>query len=152
MTESKARILIVDDERTNIAVLAEVLKEDYFLSIATNGKEALNIVQTVEKPEMILLDIMMPEMDGFEVCKRLKDDPQTEDIPIIFITAMNDSINEEHGLMMGAVDFITKPISPPIVLLRIKLHLELHRYRAFLELLSKQRAEGLKEAEKMLNP
>ena len=79
MTESKARILIVDDERTNIAVLAEVLKEDYFLSIATNGKEALNIVQTVEKPEMILLDIMMPEMDGFEVCKRLKDDPQTED-------------------------------------------------------------------------
>ena len=151
MNESKARVLIVDDEKTNISILVDVLKKRYKLSIATNGEEALAIVQTGDKPDLILLDVMMPGMDGFEVCRRLKAEAESEEIPIIFVTALSDSTNEELGLALGAVDYITKPISPPVVLLRIKLHLELHRYREFLELLMKQRTEALEETRNVLD-
>ncbi len=117
------RILLVDDTPENIDILGEVLK-DYKKSVALNGEKALKIVR-LKKPDLILLDIMMPEMDGFEVCRRLKSDPETADIPVIFITAKNSVEDETRGLELGAVDFIPKPISPPVVLARVKNQLDL---------------------------
>ena len=116
-------ILIVDDISTNIDVLANTLK-DYKVLVAKNGARAIEIAKEL-KPELILLDIMMPEMDGFEVCKLLKLDADTADIPIIFITAKDHIQDEVDGLELGAVDFIHKPISPPIVLARIKTQIKL---------------------------
>ncbi len=117
------RILLVDDTPENIDILGEVLK-GYKKSVALNGEKALKIVR-LKKPDLILLDIMMPEMDGFEVCRRLKSDPETADIPVIFITAKNSVEDETRGLELGAVDFIPKPISPPVVLARVKNQLDL---------------------------
>jgi two-component system, NtrC family, sensor kinase len=125
------RILIVDDTRENIIVLGEILSA-YKRSIALNGEKAL-IIAKDQKPDLILLDIMMPEMDGFEVCKRLKDDPDTSSIPVIFITAKNQVEDEVRGLELGAIDFISKPISPPVVLARVRSHLELQQSKMELE-------------------
>ncbi len=125
------RILIVDDTKENIDVLGEILS-GYQKSVALNGIRALKIAKS-KKPDLILLDIMMPEMDGFEVCRRLKEDPETKDIPVIFITAKNQVEDEVKGLKLGAVDFIAKPISPPIVESRVKTHLELKRTRCNLQ-------------------
>ncbi|MDC1067581.1 response regulator [Candidatus Kapabacteria bacterium] len=122
-----SRILIVDDTPENIDVLGNILK-DYKKSVALNGKKAIKIANE-KSPDLILLDIMMPGMDGFEVCKILKVNPKTKDIPIIFITAKNQVEDETKGLELGAVDFISKPISPPSVLARVKTHLELSRSR-----------------------
>ena len=119
---SKQRILIVDDTPENIDVLIEVLS-DYKRSVATNGKKALQIANSDSPPDLILLDIMMPEMDGYEVCQKLKSEEATKDIPVIFLTAMASEENETKGLEMGAIDYITKPISPPIVQERVKNHL-----------------------------
>lgn len=116
----KARILIVDDILSNIKILSSVLRGVYDLSIATSGQECLDFVQNQTLPDLILLDIMMPEMDGYEVCHRLKKNEKTKDIPVIFVTAKTDADNETHGFDCGAVDYITKPISPPIVLARVK--------------------------------
>lgn len=124
-------ILIVDDTKENIIVLGEILS-DYKRMVALNGEKALLIAKT-KKPDLILLDIMMPEMDGFEVCRRLKDDPDTSSIPVIFITAKNQTEDEVKGLELGAVDFISKPISPPVVLARVKSHLELQMSKSELE-------------------
>ncbi|MEE4355631.1 MAG: hybrid sensor histidine kinase/response regulator [Desulfococcaceae bacterium] len=123
--QEKEKILIVDDERFNINVLVAILKEDYRLLIAKNGEEALKRVRFFQPPDIILLDIMMPGMDGYEVCRRLKSDPETRHIPVIFITAMSEMENEEKGLRMGAIDYITKPVSPPIVRARVRNHLNL---------------------------
>ncbi|MFH0733154.1 MAG: response regulator [bacterium] len=133
------RILIVDDTPENIDILSNILK-DYKKSIALNGEKALKVVQS-KKPDLILLDVMMPEMDGFETCRRLKANPGTCDIPIIFITAKNSVEDETKGLELGAVDFIPKPISPPIVLARVKNHLELLHVRKKLEEQNKQLVE-----------
>ncbi|PKL77954.1 MAG: hybrid sensor histidine kinase/response regulator [Ignavibacteriae bacterium HGW-Ignavibacteriae-4] len=116
--EKTTSILIVDDSSSNIDILVEILKE-YQLFVALNGLKALEIAIT-NKPDIIILDVVMPEIDGFEVCKRLKENPLTEDIPVIFITAQNKIEDEIKGLELGAVDFISKPISPPIVLARVK--------------------------------
>ncbi|MCB1823186.1 MAG: two-component system response regulator [Candidatus Competibacteraceae bacterium] len=126
-------ILVVDDTPDNITLLSALLKDRYKVRAANNGERALAIAAGQPRPDLILLDIMMPGMDGYEVCKRLKIDPRTTDIPVIFLTAKVQVEDEELGLRLGAVDYITKPISPPIVLARIETHLTLKRARQFLQ-------------------
>ena len=125
-------ILVVDDTPANIDVVKGVLSEGYFVQAAINGEMALKIVQK-KKPDLILLDIMMPGIDGYEVCKRLKSDATTYDIPVIFLTAKAEVEDETKGLDLGAVDYITKPISPPILKARVKTQLELKLARDYLE-------------------
>ncbi|KPA12597.1 chemotaxis protein CheY [Candidatus Magnetomorum sp. HK-1] len=145
-TKNKQKILIVDDTPVNIRVLVEVLKNEYKLSIATNGKVALNYAQDENPPDLILLDIMMPELDGYEVCKLLKSEEHTRGIPIIFITAMSEEKNETLGLELGAVDYIVKPINPRIVQARVKTHLELKRHQDHLAELVKEKTSEIVEA------
>ena len=118
-------ILIVDDTPTNVSIVSGVLKDQYRTKVATNGEKALAIANGPEKPDLILLDVMMPGMDGYEVCRRLKVAPETVEIPIIFLTAKTDTGDEEKGFEVGAVDYIHKPFSPPIVLARVKTQLAL---------------------------
>ncbi|MBB1342725.1 MAG: putative two-component system response regulator [Pseudoalteromonas rhizosphaerae] len=120
----RPRILIVDDEPANLKVMREVLGNQYRLSFAKSGDAALALVEK-EPPKLILLDIMMPNMSGFEVCQLLKQNPATEHIPVIFVTALADESDEFKGFEIGAVDYITKPISPAIVRARVKTHLSL---------------------------
>ena len=126
-------ILVVDDTPDNIALLSTLLKDRYKVRAANNGERALAIAAGQPRPDLVLLDIMMPGMDGYEVCERLKIDPHTADIPVIFLTAKVQVEDEEFGLRLGAVDYITKPISPPIVLARVETHLTLKRARQFLQ-------------------
>ena len=118
-------ILIVDDMPTNVAVISGLLKDSFRTKVATNGEKALAIATGAEKPDLILLDVMMPGMDGFEVCRRLKANPDTRDIPVIFLTAKTDAVDEVEGFEAGAVDYIHKPFSAPIVLARVKTQLAL---------------------------
>ena len=121
----KKLVLIVDDTPTNIAVVSGLLKDSFQTKVATNGEKALAIATGPEKPDLILLDVMMPGMDGYEVCRRLKDNPATRDIPVIFLTAKTEEIDEEKGFDVGAVDYIHKPFSGPIVLARVRTQLAL---------------------------
>ena len=121
----KKLVLIVDDTPTNIAVVSGLLKDSFQTKVATNGEKALAIATGPEKPDLILLDIMMPGMDGYEVCRRLKDNPATRDIPVIFLTAKTEEVDEEKGFDVGAVDYIHKPFSGPIVLARVRTQLAL---------------------------
>ena len=122
-------LLVVDDTPENLAVLGELLQPEYVVRAATNGIRALQIAATNPQPELILLDVMMPDMDGYEVLARLKADPRTAAIPVIFITAMDRMEDEEHGLNSGAVDYITKPLRPAIVLARVRTQLDLKHAR-----------------------
>ncbi len=133
--QSSQKILIVDDTQENIQVLNEILHDQYEIYFATKGEDAIEIALS-ENPDLILLDIIMRGMDGYEVCRRLKSDKHFRHIPIIFVTAMSDMADEAKGLALGAIDYITRPFSPPIVKARIQNHLELKRYRDFLENLS----------------
>lgn len=128
-------VLVVDDSISNIKMLGEILKEECSVVFATNGKTALSQAKKL-RPDLILLDVIMPEMDGYEVCRLLKESKYTEHIPIIFITALDNINDEEKGLELGAIDYITKPFHPPIVKMRIRNHLELVRHRKRLKLLS----------------
>jgi two-component system, sensor histidine kinase and response regulator len=125
-------ILVVDDEAINIDILVEILSDDYDVSVATSGKSALAAAAS-SPPDLVLLDIMMPEMDGYEACRRLKADPATAGIPVIFVTARVSEADEALGFKLGAVDYITKPISPPIVRARVGVHLALLQARRRLE-------------------
>ncbi|OUS29957.1 diguanylate cyclase response regulator [Gammaproteobacteria bacterium 45_16_T64] len=118
-------VLIVDDAPANIQVLAACLKDIGHLKVATDGERCLELAKTHVGIDLILLDIVMPGMDGYEVCRKLKADILTQDIPVIFVTAMDDDDDEEKGLALGAVDYITKPIRPAIVAARVKTHLTL---------------------------
>jgi class 3 adenylate cyclase len=118
--DDKPRILIVDDTPANIKILSDLLRADYALSVATNGPDALTIAASEDKPDLVLLDIMMPDMDGYEVCERLKADAATRDVPVIFVTAMGQTEDETRGFEAGGMDFITKPISPPVVKARVR--------------------------------
>ncbi|MDT8990703.1 two-component system response regulator [Curvibacter sp. APW13] len=131
-TLNKPTILVVDDTPDNLSLMRELLKTDYQVLLANGGERALKLAAMVPPPDLILLDIMMPGMDGYEVCQRLKHNPQTRDIPVVFLTAKTDIDDEQHGLELGAVDYITKPISPPIVLARVKNHLALKAHTDFL--------------------
>ena len=126
-------ILIVDDVPTNIQVLAEALRADHRIKVATNGLDALEIAKQSPQPDLILLDAMMPGMDGFEVCRRLKEAPNTQNIPVVFVTAKEDAVSEERGLNMGAVDYITKPFNLPIVRARVRNYLALKHKTDMLE-------------------
>lgn len=128
----KATILVVDDLPDNLILMNSLLRDDYKVKIANSGEKALKISASESPPDLILLDIMMPDMDGYEVCQRLKDDPKTKNIPIIFLTAKTEMEDERKGLEFGAVDYITKPISPPIVMTRVKTHLALKAAADFL--------------------
>ncbi len=129
----KQVVLIVDDTPDNITLLSALLKDIYRIKIATNGIKALHIAATTPAPDLILLDVMMPEMDGYETCRRLKENPMTAEIPVIFLTAKSQVSDEEMGLKLGAVDYISKPISPPIVLARVATQLHLVRARNLLQ-------------------
>jgi len=138
----KATILVVDDESQNIDIYVGLLSEDYTVKAATNGTKALKIAFS-SAPDLILLDVMMPDMDGYEVCRRLKNDPRTRNIPVIFVTAMGRVEDESHGFALGAVDYITKPISPPILKARVSTHLVLYDQNRALDVKVKQRTAEL---------
>ena len=123
-------ILIVDDTPTNIGVISGALKDCYKTKIATNGEKALALASAEEKPDLILLDVMMPEMDGYEVCSRLKADPATREIPVIFLTGQTSAEDETRGFEVGAVDYVHKPFSPAVVKARVRSHILLREARA----------------------
>lgn len=133
----KELILIVDDDRTNINILGSMLVNDYEILVATNGEQALKVVSDNPQLDLILLDVQMPGPDGFQVCQQLKQNQHSKDIPVIFITANSNLDAERIGLMMGAVDYITKPFNEHIVQLRVKNQMELKRQRDLLHQLSK---------------
>jgi len=126
-------ILVVDDVADNIASMANVLGETYRVIFAANGPEALATARAEPQPNLILLDVLMPVMDGHEVCRRLKADPKTRGIPVIFLTSQDDAVSEELGLKLGAVDYLHKPCHPAIVRQRVRIHLDLHNQTAALE-------------------
>ncbi|NVI84117.1 two-component system response regulator [Janthinobacterium sp. BJB401] len=125
-------ILVVDDTPDNLLLMANLLKDSYTVKAANNGEKALRIARDAPPPDLILLDIMMPGMTGHEVAQALQGDPATRDIPIIFLTAMASSEDETHGLELGAADYITKPISPPVVLARVRTQLKVKDAADFL--------------------
>ena len=128
----KPYILIVDDVPANIQTLADVLKDKYRIKVATDGYRCLELARQEPQPDLILLDIEMPGISGFEVCKQLKKDTLTQDIPVIFVTANDQEEDEEKGLHIGAVDYITKPIRPVIVAARVDTHITLKIQRDLL--------------------
>lgn len=146
MIESKPSILVVDDTPANLTLMAGLLQDDYQVRAATSGEKALKIAFSDNPPDLILLDIMMPQMDGHEVCRRLKSDDKTKDIPIIFLTAMSEAEDEEKGLKLGAVDYITKPVSPPIALARIHTHISMYRQQKALAESQRMLAAEINEA------
>lgn len=148
--KEKSTILAVDDTPDNLSLISDLLKDDYHVRVANGGERAIKIVQSDNPPDLILLDIMMPNLDGYKVCEILKADKRTSHIPIIFLTAKTEIEDETRGFEIGAVDYITKPISPPILFARIKTHLSLkimqdflRDQNAFLELEVKKRTEEI---------
>jgi len=144
-TVAKQKILVVDDEPTNIDILADMFGEEYQVSAAVNGEQALRIARSSNRPDIILLDVMMPQMDGYEVCRQLKEDMTTCRIPVIFVTAKVQMEDEMRGLELGAVDYITKPISPPIVNARVKTHLALYDQTRVLDSKVRERTRELND-------
>ena len=124
-SEARQTVMVVDDTASNLMLMNDLLQDRYIVRVASSGARALNIANSNKAPDLILLDIMMPEMDGYEVCRQLKAHPATRDIPVIFLTARTEECDEQMGFDLGAVDYIAKPISPAIVLSRIKTHLAL---------------------------
>jgi putative two-component system response regulator len=120
-------ILVVDDTPENLQLMSALLRDHYKVQVAGSGEKALKLMAGGVLPDLVLLDILMPGMDGYEVCRRMRDDPRMRQVPVIFVTAKSDSEDEEQGLDLGAVDYITKPISPAITLARIRTHLSLKR-------------------------
>ncbi len=133
----KPLVLIVDDEPFYREVLDNLLRDDYDIITAADGEQALKLAQQSPQPDLVLLDIIMQDMDGYEVCRRLKDDPATHDIPVVFLTVKRDVDDEVRGFNLGAVDYITKPISPPIVRARVRTQIEISQLRQQLKQLSK---------------
>jgi diguanylate cyclase (GGDEF)-like protein len=124
ISDKQPVVLVVDDTPANLSLLSNILKDKYNIKVANNGIKALELA-FASPPDLILLDVMMPDMDGYEVCRQLKDNPDTQDIPVLFLTAKNQLEDEELGLSLGAIDYIHKPISPPIIRARVQTHLNL---------------------------
>lgn len=143
VSKKRQRILIVDDTPSNIHVLMETLKEQYAIIVATSGPKALALAAGATPPDLILLDVMMEGMDGYEVCRRLKSDVRTAAIPVVFVTTLNQTEDEATGLDLGAVDYITKPINPAIVRARVRNHLELKSHRDNLEQLVGEQVQSI---------
>ena len=131
--EERAKILIVDDNKQNIEMLMALFREEYKIAAAINAKRGMKIARSDSQPDIILSDILMPEVDGYQFCAELKEDPKTKQIPIIFVTAVSEIMDENRGFALGAVDYITKPFHPPMVKARVKLHLDLKRKQELLE-------------------
>jgi adenylate cyclase len=154
MVEQKT-ILVVDDTPENIQVLSGILGDTYRIKVATGGEKALKICAAIPMPDLVLLDVMMPGMSGHEVCRRLKADERLREIPVIFVTAMSEEVDETRGFELGAVDYITKPVRPAIVLQRVRSQIELAEARAALDRLGKkyssylspELAQGLRRGE-----
>jgi class 3 adenylate cyclase len=144
-------VLIVDDTPTNISVISAVLEDSFRLKVATNGETALVIAQAPDKPDLILLDVEMPGMDGYEVCRRLKSNPSTCEIPTIFLTGRIEAADEQKGFEVGAVDYIHKPFSAPIVLARVKTHLALQNALHTVQAQSAKLAEWNAKLEERVN-
>ena len=143
----KPTLLVVDDIPENIDVLVASLRDEYSIKVALNGARALAIAQKSPRPDLILLDVMMPEMDGYEVCRRLKADPVTANIPVIFVTAKHDVSDEERGFSLGAADYIIKPISPPLVRARILNQIALYDQNRQLMEKVRERTKALQESQ-----
>lgn len=131
--KNRSKLLIVDDNRQNIEMLMALFKNEYKIVAAINAHRALKVAQSDAPPDLILMDILMPEMDGYELCAVLKENPVTQKIPVIFVTAVSEVMDENRGFDLGAVDYITKPFHPPMVKARVKLHLNLKRKQELLE-------------------
>ena len=129
---AKPTLLVVDDSPDSLAQISTLLKDEFKVKVANTGERALKMALGEPPPDLILLDIIMPDMDGYETCQRLKTDPDTAHIPVIFLTARTDVDDERHGFELGAVDYITKPVSPPILLARVRTHLMLKNTADFL--------------------
>jgi len=142
----KQTVLVVDDIPDNIDVLSGILRPFYRVKAALNGERALRIACSDQQPDIILLDIMMPDVDGYEVCRQLKSNPITAHIPVIFVTARTEVADEEKGFELGAVDYITKPVSPPLVIARVRTHLALHNQNRELEFKVRERTEELNQS------
>ncbi|MDD3609628.1 MAG: response regulator [Halothiobacillaceae bacterium] len=142
-TLGPATILVVDDTPENVDVLRGILQPDYRVKVAMNGQRALSIMRNGELPDLILLDVMMPGLSGYDVCRQLKEDVTTAAIPVIFVTALTDVEDEEYGFRAGAVDYITKPVSAPIVRARVRTHLALFNQKRHLEQLVRSRTAEL---------
>lgn len=123
----RPRILVVDDTPANLRILSDALRGEFELALAPSGARALEIALSEEPPDLVLLDIMMPEMDGYEVCRRLKADERTRDLPVIFVTAMAEAEDEAKGLELGAIDYLAKPVNPALVKARVRNHLALRQ-------------------------
>lgn len=146
-------ILVVDDTPQNLTLMSELLCSRYVVKVATNGSKALRIARSTSPPDLILLDIMMPELDGYEVCRQLKEEASTREIPVIFLTAKSEVEDEQRGFDLGAVDYIAKPISPPTLLARVKTHLTLKTaadvLRGKSDFLEKEVARRTREVEEL---
>ncbi len=143
--ESQPTVLVVDDVPENIDVLAGILRPEYKVKVSLNGEKALNLARSSPAPDLILLDIMMPGIDGYEVCRQLKADLTTRRIPVIFVTAKGEVRDEALGFAVGGVDYITKPVSPPIVQARVRTHLALYDQTRALSGLVRQRTDELND-------
>jgi putative two-component system response regulator len=150
MNTATQTILIVDDIPDNIDLLNEVLSPHYLTRAALNGEKALKIAASAARPDLILLDVMMPGISGHEVCQRLKSNPETRSIPVIFVTAMNEEDDEQKGLALGAVDYITKPVRAPIVLARVRTHLALYDQTRELERMVALRTSELEKTRRQI--
>lgn len=146
--EKTQTILIVDDEPANLNLLNELLKDDYKVMAAKDGHKGIMIAQSSPSPDLILLDIIMPGIDGYDVLDILKNDETTRNIPVIFVTSQAAEEDETKGFEKGAVDYISKPFNPVIVKARVKSHLELKRHRDFLEWMLKERNKEMQQMEK----
>jgi len=151
MNDDRAKILVVDDEKFYIDVVVELLNGDYKVVVAMDGEQALRRVESGPLPDLILLDVMMPDMSGYDLCKQLKANPITKDIPVIFLTVKSEVADEVKGLELGAVDYILKPVSPPIVKARVETHLALNRARCLLADHNHQLEEKVEERTAELN-
>ena len=156
MSSRRPFILAIDDAPANLFTLGEALDGEFELQIATSGQSGLNLAGQTP-PDLILLDVMMPGLDGYEVCRRLKANPDTRDIPVVFLTSLESAVDEEYGLSLGAEDFIHKPVSPPVVLARVRNHLllanakrELKRHNGELELLVAERTQEIVRRDQQL--
>ncbi len=136
--DTRPILLVVDDSPEILSQLYELLKDRHRVKVATTGDRALRIAAQTPRPDLILLDVLMPNMDGYEICRWLKADAATRDIPVLFLTSRSDVADESHGLALGAEDYITKPISPPILLARVRTHL---RLKAAADLLRERAAQ-----------
>jgi putative two-component system response regulator len=140
-TKKHPKILVVDDDPENLMVMESILSDDYSLKLINDSREALDYA-SANPPDLILLDVMMPRIDGFEICRRLKANPKLSDVPVIFITSKSDIEDEEQGFSVGASDFIHKPISAPIVTARVKTHIKIKFMLDFLRIENAQLQEN----------